>query len=131
MSALASWIKDPGEITARSFALVRAETPLDHLPPALAEVAVRIVHACGMPDVAAELAHDGDVTGAAGAALAAGAPVLADGRMTVAGVIPARLPRDNAVLCTLDEARAEGTTRSAAALFACWNQPHVAVVLHL
>ena len=45
MSALGAWLRDPEEIYRRSFAIIHAETPLDGLPPALAEVAVRIGHA--------------------------------------------------------------------------------------
>lgn len=124
------YLRDPAEITRRSFEIVRAEADLAHLPAALAPVAVRLVHACGMPDVVADLAWHPDLVACARAALAAGAPVLADCRMVADGVIPSRLPADNAVLCTLGAsevpalARRCATTRSAAAV-ELWR-PHLA-----
>lgn len=116
------YLRDPAEITRRSFAIVQAEADLAALPAALAPVAVRLVHACGMPDIVADLAWHPDVAAAGRAALAAGAPVLADCRMVADGVTRARLPADNPVICTLDDsevpalARRLGTTRSAAAV---------------
>lgn len=114
--------RDPAEIYRRSFAIVREEADLSALPEALHPAAIRIVHACGMPEVVADLAWRGDVAAAVGEALAAGAPVFADVRMVCEGVIRARLPACNDLVCTLNEppvpglARRLGTTRSAAAV---------------
>ncbi len=116
------YLRDPEEITRRSFESVRAACDLSAVPEVLAPVALRLVHACGMPDILGDLAWDGAVAAAGGRALAAGAPVIADGRMTADGVIRARLPADNRVLCPLADprvpelARAQRTTRSAAAV---------------
>ncbi len=116
------YLRDPAEITRRSFEIVRAEADLTALPAALAAVAVRLVHACGMPDIVAELAWRPGVAEQARAALSSGAPVLTDCRMVADGVTPARLPAKNSVICTLDDpevpalARGLGTTRSAAAV---------------
>lgn len=124
------YIRDPAEITRRSFEILRAECDVSHLPPGLAAVALRLVHACGMPEIVADLAWGGDPAAAGRAALAAGAPVLADGRMAADGVTRAFLPADNAVLCTLDapevaqRARSAGITRAAAAVD-LWP-PHLA-----
>lgn len=113
---------DPAEIYRRSFAIVREEADLSALPEALHPAAIRIVHACGMPEVVADLAWRGDVAAAVGEALAAGAPVFADVRMVCEGVIRGRLPACNDLVCTLNEppvpglARRLGTTRSAAAV---------------
>ena len=101
---------------------MRAETDLARLPAALHDVAIRIVHACGMPEVAADLDWGGDPTAAARRALARGRPVLTDSRMAADGVIRARLPAGNPVRCFVDEpgvaehARRAATTRSAAAV---------------
>lgn len=122
--------RDPAAIYAQSFALVRAETRLDHLPPDLHDLAIRLVHACGMPDVPARLAWSGDLGASARGALAAGAPVLVDCQMVASGIVRARLPAANPVLCTLDapgladRAAGLGTTRSAAAV-ELWA-PHLA-----
>jgi precorrin isomerase len=116
------YLRDPQEITRRSFERLRAECDLTALPEDLAQVVLRLVHACGMPDILGELAWDGEVAVAGRAALMAGAPVITDGRMTADGVIRARLPAENRVLCPLEDprvpglARSQGTTRSAAAV---------------
>ena len=118
------YLRDPQAIYRRSFAIVRAEADLGGLPAELAEVAVRLVHACGMPDITAGLAWSGDVVGQARAALAAGAPVIADAQMVAEGVID----HEN-VICTLGDPRVadiaakRSTTRSAAAV-ELWT-PHL------
>jgi precorrin isomerase len=120
--AMQDYLRDPDEITRRSFAIVRAECDLTALSPAQAELAVRLVHACGMTDIVADLAWGGDVVGAGAAALAAGAPVIADARMVAEGVTRGFLPAGNEVLCAVHDpaiaelARAQETTRSAAAV---------------
>ncbi len=117
------YLRDPEEIYRRSFAIVRAETDLSRVPPDLRDVAVRIVHACGMPDVVADLDWGGEPAAAGRAALAGGRPVLTDSRMVADGVIRARLPAAaNSVRCFVDDpgvaedARRAATTRSAAAV---------------
>jgi len=121
VSEVIDYLRDPAEIYRRSFAVIREEARLDHLPDGVAEIAVRVVHACGMVDIVDELAFDGDVAAAASAAMVGGAPILCDARMVAEGVIRSALPADNDVVCTLHEvdaakARASGTTRSAAAI---------------
>jgi precorrin-8X/cobalt-precorrin-8 methylmutase len=114
------YVRDPAEIYRRSFATIRAETDLAHLPADIAAVAVRLVHACGMPDIIADLAWTQDAVAAGRAALAGGAPILCDSRMVAEGVIRRRLPRANDVVCMLnldgaaELAAGEDTTRSAA-----------------
>jgi precorrin-8X/cobalt-precorrin-8 methylmutase len=114
------YLRDPAEIYRRSFAAVRAEARLDHLPADLRGVAVRLVHACGMLEITARLAWSDDLGRAARAALRAGAPVLCDCQ-AVASMVT-RPPAGNAVVCTLAEpavpalATRLGTTRSAAAV---------------
>ena len=122
MSPPPDYLRDPGEIYRRSFEIVRAETDLARLPQSLHEVAVRIVHACGMPDVVADLDWRGEPALAGRAALAGGRPVVTDSRMVADGVIRARLPTGNPVRCFVDEpgvaadAILAATTRSAAAV---------------
>jgi precorrin-8X/cobalt-precorrin-8 methylmutase len=117
-----SYLKDGAEIYRRSFATIRAEADLAGLPPDVERVAVRMIHACGMVDLVADLAYSPDVVAKAHAALRAGAPVLCDAQMIASGVTRRRLPADNEVLCTLGDPRVPalaaelGTTRSAAAV---------------
>ena len=112
------YVRDPDEILRRSFAAVRAETDLSALSEDMAVVAVRLVHACGMPDVIADLAFSDAAAAAGRRALKAGAPVLVDTEMVAAGIVRRRLPAANPVICTLSQAavRTSGTTRSAAAV---------------
>ncbi|MSP52165.1 MAG: precorrin-8X methylmutase [Alphaproteobacteria bacterium] len=116
------YLQDPAEIYRRSFAIIRTEVDLSGLRPSLADVAVRLMHACGMTDIVADLAWSDDAVERASVALASGAPVLTDTRMVADGILKDRLPRRNTVRALIDdprvadEARRTGTTRSAAAI---------------
>ncbi|MBB5917036.1 precorrin-8X/cobalt-precorrin-8 methylmutase [Nocardia transvalensis] len=116
------YITDGAEIYRRSFATIRAEAELDRFPADVAQVVVRMIHACGQVDLAAAVAYSPDVVARARAALRAGAPILCDATMVASGVTRTRLPADNDVLCLLGDprvpelARTMDNTRSAAAL---------------
>ena len=116
------YIRDGDAIYARSFAIIRAEADLARFTPDEAEVAVRMIHACGLVEAAAQIRFAPGFTAAARGALAAGAAILCDSEMVAHGITRARLPAGNPVLCTLRDPRtpelAAGldTTRSAAAL---------------
>ena len=114
--------KDPAAIYERSFSIVRSEVTLDDVPGDLEPVVVRLAHACGMTDIAGDLAFSNNVVAAATAALRANKPVLCDCEMVKAGIIRSFLPSKTEVLVTLNEgtvpelARHLKTTRSAAAV---------------
>nr|WP_319946872.1 precorrin-8X methylmutase [Blastococcus carthaginiensis] len=114
--------KDGAEIYRQSFATIRAEAELGGLPDDVARVAVRMIHACGQVDLVEDIACSPAVVQRAREALDAGAPVLCDAQMVASGITRRRLPKDNDVLCTLDDPRTPGlaaelgTTRTAAAL---------------
>jgi precorrin-8X/cobalt-precorrin-8 methylmutase len=114
--------KDGAEIYRRSFATIRAEADLTGLPDDVARAVVRMIHACGQVDLVTDVAYSPDVVRRAREALDAGAPVLCDAQMVASGVTRRRLPKDNDVVCTLDDPRVPalaaelGTTRTAAAL---------------
>ena len=109
-------------IYEQSFATIRAEADFSGLSEAEARVAVRMIHACGMVDLAGDLRFSPGFAEAACAALRDGAPVLCDAKMVASGITPARLPAGNEVICTLEApqvrglARSMDTTRSAAAV---------------
>lgn len=117
-----SYLRDPDAIYAQSFATIRAEANLAALPPALHDTAIRMIHACGMPDLAADIVGTADIVEATREALISGAPILCDCEMVRSGVIRRLLPKDTELLLTLKHpdvpALAErlGTTRSAAAV---------------
>jgi precorrin-8X/cobalt-precorrin-8 methylmutase len=116
------YVRDGDEIYRRSFATIRAEADLSRLPLDVAQVAVRMIHACGQVDLVDDLGYSPGVVAAGRAALRDGAPILCDAQMVASGITRARLPAGNDVVCTLRDPRVPalaaelGTTRSAAAL---------------
>jgi precorrin-8X/cobalt-precorrin-8 methylmutase len=114
--------KDGVAIYRRSFAIIRAEARLDRFDAGDEKVAVRIIHASGMVDVADDIVFTQGFSAAATAALRAGAPIFCDAQMVAHGITRARLPAGNTVICTLSDPRVPalaielGTTRSAAAM---------------
>ena len=105
---MSTYVRDGAEIYRRSFATIRAEADLDGLEPVLARTVVRMIHACGMVDLAADVAASPGFGAGRGGALRAGAPILCDTSMVAAGVTRARLPAGNDVVCTLSDPRVAG-----------------------
>jgi precorrin-8X/cobalt-precorrin-8 methylmutase len=116
------YIHDGTAIYERSFAIIRAEADLSRFSEAEADVAVRMVHACGLVEAAQHFVFSEGFVDVARNALLAGAPIFCDAEMVVRGITRARLPVDNEVICTLRDpqtpeiAREIGNTRSAAAM---------------
>jgi precorrin-8X/cobalt-precorrin-8 methylmutase len=129
-----AYLRDGAAIYERSFAIIRAEVDLSRFSPEEAEVAVRMVHACGLVEAAQFIAFGNGLVASARSALAQGAPILCDAEMVAHGITRARLPAGNAVVCTLRDPRVPalaerlGTTRSAAALDLWGDQLAGAVV---
>ena len=120
--SIQDYIRDGAAIYARSFAIIRAEADLAGLTPEEERVVVRIIHACGMVEIAKDVVLSPTLARDAIAALKAGAPILCDSMMVADGVTRARLPANNDVICTLRDARVPkiaeeiGNTRTAAAM---------------
>ncbi|GAB6985591.1 precorrin-8X methylmutase [Nocardioides pyridinolyticus] len=117
------------DIYVDSFATIRREADLTAVPLDAEKLVVRMIHGSGQVDLARDVrVHPGLVT-AARAALEDGRPILCDATMVATGVTRSRLPRDNDVLCLLNDervpslAREWGTTRTAAAV-SLW-EPHL------
>lgn len=114
--------KNPSAIYAESFATVRREARLDRFDAGMERMAIRLIHACGMVEVADRLAFSENAYAAGHAALQAGKPILCDCEMVGAGIIRRYLPAENEVIVTLNNARTPGiaagigNTRSAAAV---------------
>jgi precorrin-8X/cobalt-precorrin-8 methylmutase len=117
-----AYIRNGEEIYHRSFAVIRAEAELSRFSALEERVAVRIIHACGMTDLAGDIVMSPGFAMRARQALRDGAPVLCDSKMVAQGVTRGRLPRSNDIVCTLDDpavpalALKIGNTRSAAAM---------------
>jgi precorrin-8X/cobalt-precorrin-8 methylmutase len=116
------YIRDGAAIYEKSFAIIRAEADLARFAADEEKVAVRMIHAAGMVELASDLVFTPGAVAAGRAALVAGAPILCDAQMVAHGVTRARLPARNEVICTLTDpgvavlAEKLGTTRTAAAL---------------
>jgi precorrin-8X/cobalt-precorrin-8 methylmutase len=116
------YIRDGDAIYERSFAIIRAEADLSRFSEAEADVAIRMIHACGQVEAARHFLFSENFVASARAALAAGAPIFCDAEMVAHGVTRARLPAGNEVICTLRDPRTPalakeiGNTRSAAAI---------------
>ena len=116
------YMRDRAAIYRQSFAIIRAEADLSRFSDAEADVAVRMIHACGVVETAKNIVFSNGVVTAAREALHAGAAILCDSEMVSHGVTRARLPAGNAVICTLRDptvpalAEMRRTTRSAAAM---------------
>lgn len=124
---------DGAAIYRQSFATIRAEADLARFDADEERIAVRMIHAAGLVELAAHIRFSPGFARAAITALASGAPILCDARMVSEGITRARLPAANPLVCTLNDpgvpalAQAIGNTRSAAAL-ELWR-PHLAGAL--
>jgi precorrin-8X/cobalt-precorrin-8 methylmutase len=122
MTQTLDYVRDGAAIYRQSFATIRAEAELGRFSALEERIAVRVIHACGLVEAAADLAFAPEFAATAQAALRTGAPILCDAEMVAHGVTRARLPAANPVICTLRDPQTPGlaarlgTTRSAAAL---------------
>lgn len=120
---------DPTAIYAQSFAIVVKEARLDRFPHAMHPLITRLIHSCGMVEIADRLAFSPGLPDTAHSSLQNGAPILCDCEMVGAGIITRYLPAQNEVIVTLndprtpDHAKTIGNTRSAAAV-ELW-EPHI------
>jgi precorrin-8X/cobalt-precorrin-8 methylmutase len=117
-----SYIRQPAKIYERSFSIVREEAALVSVPQAAHDVAVRLIHSCGMVDILDDLELSPGAVEAGRAALQKGASVFCDVEMVRSGIIQSRLPSENELVCTLNDPSTSGrasdigNTRSAAAV---------------
>jgi precorrin-8X/cobalt-precorrin-8 methylmutase len=117
-----NYVKDGAAIYRESFSIIRREADLSAFQPDLARVVVRMIHACGMTDLPRDIEASPDAASAGVNALRAGAPLFCDATMVADGITRSRLPRNNEVVCTLNDPRTKElatklhTTRSAAAV---------------
>ena len=116
------YLRDPAAIYRQSFATIRDEAYLSELTGDEAAIATRVMHACGMTDVATSLVFHGDVATATRQALADQKPILTDVEMVRAAIMSRHLPNGSSVNGYLNDERTPNlanqlaTTRSAAAV---------------
>jgi precorrin-8X/cobalt-precorrin-8 methylmutase len=122
MTAPYEYVREGAEIYRRSFAIIRSESNLARFSAAEEPVVVRMVHACGLVELADDVEMSPGFAVAARDAINAGAAILCDSKMVANGITKSRLPANNAIVCTLDDPRVPaladeiGNTRSAAAM---------------
>lgn len=115
------YVRDPDEIYARSFAIIRAEADLGGLGEDMQDVAVRMIHACGNVAIAPHIRGSEDVVEKIEFALVEKAPILCDCEAVRAGIATRHL-HGNELVVTLNDGRVPelaarlATTRSAAAV---------------
>ncbi len=114
------YIRAPAEIYANSFSIIRSEVDLSRFGKGMDDLVIRLIHACGMVDLAGDVVFSEGAFDIGRAALRAGAPVLCDVEMVRHGIIRKLLPSGNEVICMLNDeaipahAKSIGNTRSAA-----------------
>ena len=127
------YIREGDAIYRKSFAIIREEADLSSFSEDQADIAVRMIHACGLVEAAEHFRFSPDFVSKARGALHAGKPIFCDAEMVAHGITRARLPADNQVICTLRDsptielAKTIGNTRSAAALD-LWDEMEGALV---
>lgn len=116
------YVDSGAAIYVDSFATIRREADLRAVPADAEKLAVRMIHGSGQVDLADDLIVHPQMVSTARAALESGAPILCDATMVATGVTRSRLPKDNDVVCLLNDPRVPGlarewrTTRTAAAV---------------
>nr|CAD6596037.1 precorrin-8X methylmutase [Rhizobium sp. TCK] len=127
------YIREGDAIYRKSFAIIREEADLSSFSEDQVDIAVRMIHACGLVEAAEHFRFSSDFVSKARGALHAGRPIFCDAEMVAHGITRARLPGDNRVICTLRDSRTIelaktiGNTRSAAALD-LWDEMEGALV---
>jgi precorrin-8X/cobalt-precorrin-8 methylmutase len=117
------YLREPSAIYEKSFATIRGEADLSAVPASAKDIAIRIIHSCGMVDVVNDLRISDEFADVAAKALVH--PILVDAEMVRHGIIDKKLE----IICTLNDPRAREiglstkTTRSAAAV-ELWK-PHI------
>ena len=115
------YVRDPAEIYRQSFETIEREADLGRYSPGMRDVAIRLVHSCGMVNVLDDLAYSPNAVERAKSALASGCKIFCDVEMVKAGIIRKFLTAGNEVVCSLNDpgvpelAERIANTRSAAA----------------
>jgi len=128
------YLRDPDAIYAQSFATIRAEADLAGLGDDMQDVAIRMIHACGMVEIATHIRASDDVVEKIEFALVEKAPLFCDCEAVRSSII-ARYLHGNELVLTLNDARVPvlakqlHTTRSAAAVELWRDRLNDAVVI--
>ena len=122
MKSRFEYIRDPAAIYQQSFSTIDRLVNLDKHPASIALLVKRVVHACGLPEVADHVCYSQTVVSACLNALTIGAKIYCDCEMVMHGIIKKQLPDNTQLICTLNDTATQelalknATTRSAAAV---------------
>ena len=114
--------RSPDKIYEQSFSIIRKEADLSSFSNLEEKIAVRMIHALGFIGLEKYIQFTPDFVSKVRDALERGARIICDTRMVSEGITKARLPADNAIICTLNEksvpdiAKRISNTRTAAAI---------------
>jgi len=97
--------KNATSIYKESFATIRAEADLSVFTEEEEIIAVRMIHASGMVELAHSIKFMSNFAIEARTALERGAPILCDTKMVSEGITRARLPKSNKIICTIQDPR--------------------------
>ncbi|MGJ8525662.1 Precorrin-8X methylmutase [Halomonadaceae bacterium LMG 33818] len=127
MSTSFEYQRDGQAIYRQSFSIIRSETDLSRFDTLESDIAVRMIHACGVVELANAIEFGYGFAKTARNAIVQGKPIFCDAEMVDRGITRKRLPAHNPVICTLRHERTAafaeelGTTRSAAAI-SLWGE---------
>ena len=96
------YLRDPEEIYRQSFATIAAESDLSNIVPEARAIAIRMIHACGMADIANDIRIDPRLPAAVNQALNAGKPIFVDCEMVRSAITATSLPAAS-IICTLND----------------------------
>jgi precorrin-8X/cobalt-precorrin-8 methylmutase len=105
------YLRDPAAIYRESFATIEREAELARFGADERAVAIRMIHACGMTDLADDIVISPGAAEAGRRALDEGAVIICDVEMVRRGIIRSRLSKDNAVLCEVSSESARATAK--------------------
>ncbi|MEM7463673.1 MAG: precorrin-8X methylmutase [Pseudomonadota bacterium] len=114
------YIRDPEAIYEQSFAAIESLPELQRLDGAMRPIAIRMVHACGMPDIVSDLRWSDDFQQVGRGALGRGAEVFCDVESLGSTIMKRLLPSGTSIRCDINSseclalARKENCTRAAA-----------------
>ena len=115
-----AYIRDPEAIYEQSFSEIESLPELQGLDGAMRPIAIRMVHACGMPDIVADLRWSDGFQQVGRDALARGAAIFCDVESLGSTIMKRLLPEETTIRCDINSsqcqalAREEKCTRAAA-----------------
>ena len=95
------YLQDPEKIYQQSFEIVRKEANLEGMPEDVAEIVVRMVHSCGIPEIAQSVRWSNGAIKSAHVALKNGAPIICDTQMVLQGIMSDQRTSQNQILCMI------------------------------